>query len=108
MQEGGLGLRLEIAVLVEHLVVGELSLAVDSGNDSPRNEGSRVVDPRAGVLGKADDDARVLHFLAHALQTHLDLAPKPAMEQQILGWIARQGELREKHQVSTVLRARPT
>ncbi len=37
---GGLRSRLEIALLVEHLVVGELRLAVDSGNDSPRNEGS--------------------------------------------------------------------
>ena len=49
----------------------------------------------------------VLHFLAHALQTHLDLAPEPAMKQQIFGRIARQRELRKKNQVGPELRARP-
>ncbi len=43
----------------------------------PAMRAARVINPRAGVLGEADHDAGVLHFLAHALQAHLDLRRKP-------------------------------
>ncbi len=63
------------------------------------NQRGGVVDARARVFGKAHHDVRALHFLAHTLQGELRLQSEPAVEQEILGWIPRQGELRKEDEV---------
>ena len=57
--------------------------------------------------GKPSMTATLGHLRAHARQACLDLAAEAAVEQQVLGRIAREGELGEQHQVGTELSRAP-
>ncbi len=81
---------------------------MNGGNGAATDERGGVVDPRAGVLGKSQDDARVLHFLPYPVESQLDLAAKAAVKQQILGGVTRERELREHHEIGAELRTSTT
>src|SRR5215472_4757259 len=87
----------EVALLVEHLVVGELGLAMDGRDLASRNERRRVIDACAGVLGEADQDACLPELGAQLRESRLDLPAETAMEQQILRRVARERQLGIEH-----------
>jgi hypothetical protein len=90
--------RLEVALLVEDAVVGEQGLAVDRRNLAIGEHGERVVDVLR-ALGEADhgdDLPRVGRDLAHR---RLGLQQEVLLEQQVLGRVAGQHELREEDEL---------
>jgi hypothetical protein len=96
----------EIALLVEHGVVRQHDLAVPRDDLLVIEERGGIVDRRAVVLRKAHVGGDALDALSQALERGLDPQPHAAMEQQILGRIAAQGQLREDHEVAVELVAR--
>jgi hypothetical protein len=94
----------EVAALVEHRVVGQLALAVGALDAAVAQDAGGVVDHRTRALGPADDggDAtgRGRRDPCHRL---LEVVQEARPQQQVLGRIARQRQLREQHQVRPVL-----
>jgi hypothetical protein len=94
----------EVAALVEHRVVGQLALAVGALDAPVAQDAGGVVDHRARALRPADHggDAtgRGRGDPCHRL---LAVVQEARAQQQVLGRIARQRQLREQHQVRAVL-----
>jgi hypothetical protein len=99
LHHAGLRARLEVALLVEHAVVRQGLLAVDDGRAVRPQQDGAVVDGVAVVLGIADEDGHAVQALAEALERLGDVAREAAVEQQVLGRIAAQRELREHDEV---------
>jgi hypothetical protein len=99
LDHGRLAPSAEVALLVEHPVIGKLDLAVIRGEPPVAEERRGVEDIQAAVFGVSDVHADTVHAAPHGIETGIDLTPQAAMEQQILGWIAGQRELRKRDEV---------
>ena len=100
----------EIALLVEHRVVRQLDSCGGCASDLA------VADQRRGVVDRVADVLRIADGTT-AMPSHARRAPsrtrastrarrKPPMQQQVLGRIAGERELREQHEIGAVLVAR--
>ncbi len=89
----------EVAVLVEHPVVGEMDLAVDRVNGSVGEHGRGVVD-MLGPLGEPDDRDDAVRLGGQLAQRRARIGEEVLAQQQILGRIAGERELGEQHQIS--------
>jgi len=100
-----LGVRGEVALLVEDGVVGQALLAIDALHRPVGKQGDRVVDHRPAVgralpgLGEADhggDPGDLGGKLVDGAAVGLD---EVALQVEVLGWVAGNAELREQHQI---------
>ena len=99
VDDGAARARLEVALLVEHAVVGQVDLAVDRVNGAV-GEHRGGVEHVLGALGEADhrdDPARVRGEL---LERVARVGEEVLLEQQVLGRVARDGELGEQHELA--------
>ena len=90
--------RLEVAQLVEHAVVGQVDLAVARLQRAVGEDRGRVVDV-LGALGVADDRDDAGRGGGEAVQRRARVGEEVLLEQQVLGRVARQRELREAHEL---------
>jgi hypothetical protein len=79
--------HLEVAVLVEHTVVGEKHLAVDRLHAPVGQHRKRVVDV-LGMLGEPDQGHHAAHVTGHVLQRPPPGRQEMGLEQQVLGRVA--------------------
>ena len=98
----GLGARLEVALLVEHAVVREVHLAVDRGDLAVGEHRGRVVDV-VGALGEADECDDAARLGGEILERGADLVEEGGLEQQVLGRVAADRELRKHDQRRSLL-----
>ena len=90
--------RLEVALLVEHAVVGQVDLAVDRVHRAVGEHGGRVVDV-LGALREADDRDDAVRVGGELAQRRADVGEEVLAQQQVLGRIAGERELGEQHQI---------
>ena len=90
--------RLEVALLVEHAVVGQVDLAVDRVDRPVGEDGGGVVDV-LGALGEADDGDEPVRLAGQLAQRGGGVGEEVLLEQQVLGRVAGEGELGEQHQL---------
>jgi hypothetical protein len=94
-----LAARLEIALLVEDLVVGQAALAMRGAHLPTFDERGGIEDLRAGVLREADEKAAAGLGATHGGHALLHRDAEAPMEQQVFGWIAAERELGQHQQV---------
>ena len=96
-----LGARHEPALLVEDAVVGQEALAVDPRHPSARADGGRVGQPvPPGRLAHEPDDDRALpRGGRHLLECGDVVGDEPRLEEQVLGGIPGDGELRDDAEI---------
>ena len=97
--------RPEVALLVEHAVVGQMHLAVDRAH-ARRRARPRRCRRRSRALGEADDRDQPLAPAAPARRAPRARPRGSAPQQQILGRIAGERELGEQHELARPRRAR--
>ncbi len=102
----GFGARGEIALLVEHPVIGQAGLAVICQHRAVANDDGGIVDSRPVVFRIAGDQRDAAHLGFEALDRARDLCAHARMEQQILRRVSRDGQLGQHHQVGGGLLAR--
>ena len=91
--------RREIALFVEHAVVGQQLLAV-AGDDLPAaDHGSGIVELPLLAQGMPDDGRHLRDLAGQVRHGLVDVVEKVRPEQQVLRRIAAQGEFREHHDV---------
>jgi len=61
---------------------------MDGSDLAGRDQGHRIINAGTGVLGEADEDARVPELGAQLRKARLDLPAETAMKEQILGGVA--------------------
>ena len=83
---------LEVALLVEDAVVGQVDLAVDRVHGAVGEDGGGVVDV-LGALGKADDGDEPARVGGQLAQRRRRVGEEVLLEQQILGRVAGEREL---------------
>jgi len=103
VETGGRGPHVEVALLVEDLVIRKQLLAVVRLHLAVAEHDGRVEDHLALVLGVADHHVEARQALAQALQAVRDAMPEPTMEQQVLGRVAGQGQLGQQQDVRALL-----
>jgi hypothetical protein len=90
----------EVALLVEHLVIGQIVLARHRGDAPVADQRCGVVAPAVGAeLGEADHQAGALHLGREALERAAAIGEEALAQQQVLGRIAAQRQLGRQHQV---------
>jgi hypothetical protein len=102
LEHARLGARLEVALLVEHAVVGQEHLAVD-GRHLAVHEHRRAVVDVLGALGKPDQGGYSAGVRRELLQRRGGGVEEVGLEQKVLGRVARERELREDHQRRALL-----
>ena len=95
------GPGLEVALLVEDPVIGEALLAVDPGHPAPGAHCGRVGQSLTAGCGRheADHDRAVAGGRRHLLERSHVVRHEAGFEEQVLGRVARNGELRHDAQV---------
>ncbi len=91
----------EVALLVEHAVVGQVDLAVDRMDRTVGEHCGGVVDV-LGALGKAHDGDRALRIGRELVQRRCGVGEEVLAQQQILGRVAGQGKLGKQHQIGAL------
>ena len=91
--------RLEIALFVEDAVIGQPLLAVGVLDGAIADHCRAVVHAGVGGLGKTDDDGDAVDLSRQPLQGVFHGGQKIPAQNQILGRIAGQRQLREHHRV---------
>jgi hypothetical protein len=94
LEERRLGAGLEVALLVEHAVVGQEHLAVDGPDLAVGQHGGRVVDV-VGALGEADQRHDVADVRSQLVQRRAGGVAEVRLQQEVLGRVAGQGQLGE-------------
>ncbi len=89
---------LEVAVLVEDAVVGQVVLAVDAADLAVGEHGGAVVDV-VRPLREADDGDDPLRLLGDALERLADVREDVLAQQQVLGRVADDRQLGEQHEL---------
>ena len=97
LEDGGLCAALEVALLVEDAVVGQVHLAVD-GRDLAVGEHRRGVVDVLGALGKADQRHDPARARGQLVKRRGRLLEEGRLQQQVLGWVAAQRQLGEDDQ----------
>ena len=96
----------EVALLVEHRVVGQLVLAVGGDHASAAQQRRGVVEGTGVRLGVADHHVDTHHLAGEPGERLLAAADEPGAQQQVLGRVAGQRQLREDHRIGALF-ARP-
>ena len=90
----------EVTLLVEHGVVRQRHFAVIREHLAVAHESRAVVDGVALILGIADVRGDAADLVANQSERSLYAAAQAAMQQEILGRIAAERELREQHELA--------
>ena len=98
VQVGALGAGREVALLVEHGVVRQEALAVHTGDLPADADGGGVVQVPAGI-DEADDGGAAPGASGDLGQRSPVVGHEPWLQDQVLGRVARDGQLREGGQV---------
>jgi len=106
VDDGPGGARLEVALLVEDAVVGEVHLAVDRVDGAFVEDGKGVVDV-FGALGKAHHGDDPVGLGRELPQRRGGVREEVLLQQQVLGRVAGEGQLGEQHQVRRLTAGRP-
>ena len=106
IDDGCQGARREVALFIEDTIVRQAGLAVGGKYHAVANHDCGVMDLLAGVLRVACDQGDAAHFLAQSLERARDLRAHAAVKQQVLGWIAGDGEFRQQHHICPLAVAR--
>ncbi len=96
----------EVALLVEHLVVRQPLLAVAHEHGAVPQPGGGVVQRPVRVLGVAHEDVDAARGVGDARESGVDALAEPAVEQQVLGRVAGDRELGRHQQPSAQLARR--
>ena len=98
-EDGGFRARLEVAVLIEHAIVGQVLLVVGAGMGAVVEHGRRVEDVVAlvHVAEHGGQPLALLHHVSEGAQVRLD---EGGLEQEIFGRIAGQRQLGKGHEVA--------
>ena len=91
--------RREVALFVEHAVVGQVDLAVGRPDSPVGEDRRRVVQPPGRRLGKADECGDTSHLLRQLIERSAHVAQEALAQQQVLGGIAGECELAEQDQL---------
>ena len=89
---------LEVPLLVEDAIVGQVDLAVDRMHRSAGQQGRRVEDILR-PLGEADDGDDSIGLAGQLVKRGTGVGQEMLLEQKILGRVSRQRELRKQDQV---------
>ena len=97
----GLGPGLEVTLLVEDPVVGKALFAVDAGHPTTGAHGGRVGQAVTAGRGRheADHDGAVVGGRRHLLERGHVVGHEAGLEEQVLGRVARDGELGDHAEV---------
>ncbi len=98
VDDGPRAAGLEVALLVEDAVVGEVDLAVDRMDCAVGEDGGRVEDV-LGPLGEADDRDDVACLSGKLLEGLAGVREEVLLEQQVLGRVSGQRQLGEHDQL---------
>ena len=96
---------LEVALLVEDAVVGQVDLAVDRVHGAVGEHGGGVV-RLLGALGEADDGDDPARLASELPQRARGVREEVLLEQQVLGRVAGQRELGKQHELGARLARR--
>jgi hypothetical protein len=94
-----LGAGREVPLFVEHGVVGEQALVVAADDPSLGAHGGGVAQVAVGI-GEAHDRHAATRGLRHLLEGSPVVGDEARSKQQVLGWVAGDGELGEDGQVA--------
>jgi hypothetical protein len=94
LEDRGLAPGREVALLVEHAVVRQVHLPVDRQDLSVREDSRGVVDVVV-PLGESDQRGEAARLGCDLVERRAGSVEDGALQQQVLGWIARQGQLGE-------------
>jgi hypothetical protein len=93
---------LEVAVLVEDAVVGKILLAIDAGQPAIAHDGGRVVDVIV-LIDEAHDEGQAGAGGRDLFQGTQVVVDEALPQEQVLGRVARNGQLRKAEQVHAEL-----
>ena len=102
VERDGLGPALEVAVLVEDPVVGEIHLAVYGGHPAVREHGRGVVHV-VGALRKAHHGRDPVRLRGQLLERRRGGVQEARLQQQVLRRVSGEGQLREHDHRGLVL-----
>ncbi len=108
LEHHGMGAGFEIAPFVEHAVIGQLHLAVFDLDHAIAHDTRHVVPHAVAHRRVAEDQGHTHRGLRDLLQCtcHAGIAGRP--QQQVLRWIAGQGQLRENDDIGLAAQSRGT
>ena len=98
----GVGALGEVAMLVEHLVVGQLALAVDADDPAVGAHGQRVEELVAGPVDEADEGGAPTGGGGDPVERLEVVGDEARLQQQVLRRVAGDRQLGERHQVAAV------
>ena len=104
--DGRLGARREIALLVEHAIVGQAGLAMIGEHRAVANHDGRIENRRADIFGIAGDQGDAAHFLFEPLERARHLQAHAGVKQQVLRRIAGHREFRQHDHIRAIAIAR--
>ena len=99
VDDAGFGARLEIALLVEYRVIGQLLLAIDCRDTSVAHDRLRVMALAGNELGKADEHDGARDLCGEASEFLGAGVEKRRAQQQIFRRVPAQRELRRHDQI---------
>ncbi len=98
VQALGPGAGREVALLIEHRVIGQVTFVVNPADLASSTNSSRVVQVDTFV-DEADDSGAVFRGLGHLGQGDKVVGHEPGLEQQVFGRVAGDDQLGEHSQV---------
>src|SRR5262245_18638862 len=90
---------LEVALLVEPLVIGKLLFAITGEHLTIADPRGSVVDTLVGVFRITRNDADTGRTRTNPLERGIHLAPQSLVKEQILGRVAAQAQFRKQDQI---------
>ena len=101
-EDWGVGAGEEVALFVEDAVVGKVDLVVDAEEASVPDDGCGVEEAAPVVrVNEPDDDRYALRVVDDLIEASAVLGDEVGFVEQVLGWVAGDGELREGDEVGT-------
>ncbi len=88
----------EVALLIEHGIIGQVAFVVNTTDLAPGTDSGSVVQVDL-LVDEADDGGAVLCGLGHLVQGDEVVGHEPGLEQQVFGRVAGDHQLGEHRQV---------